>query len=705
MRIKGSAANSPVELNFSRHEIEIWRNARLPSMHNTNANELRGPCPVHKGKNPNFSFNVETAFSFCHSKCGRGWDLIGLEMELTGADFQRAKASVFDIVGRARVPHGEESVEAIYPYTDADGTALYQVLRYRGKDFRQRRPDGRGGWVWKLGDVRRVPYHLPKLVKADFAFIVEGERDVETAERLGAAATCNSGGAGHFRQELATYFRDKQVAIIPDNDDKGREHAFSVAALLSGVAKSVRIIELPGVPLKGDLTDWVEAGGTVDELRELYKAAAEWTPDWVFSSDTTVTDAATTPPLVEMGTSEERPYPADLAPEAFRGPVGELVVLIDPHTESDRNALLVQTLVAMGNLIGRHGYFQVEGDKHYANLFLAIVGRSSKARKGTSWGRVRSIVQQVDEEWVMTRHINGIGSGEGIIWAVRDPVYKGDKLADPGEADKRLLVQEPEFARLLQVSERAGSTVYGVIRDAFDVGVLNNVVKKEAVRATGAHISIIAHITKAELNRTLTDTAAANGFGNRFLWACARRSKFLPDGGDFDAAAAATIIERLKAAVEFAKDMQRIKRDDEAREIWRAVYRDLSGDRPGLSGVITGRAEALVVRLSLLYALLDCSPVIQAVHLNAALAVWKYCEDSARYIFGDALGDPLADEILRLLRLSSDGCTRTTISAHFHRNRKSEDINRALGVLAEFKLARSESRLTSGRSEEVWLAC
>jgi hypothetical protein len=266
-------------------------------------------------------------------------------------------------------------------------------------------------------------------------------------------------------------------------------------------------------------------------------------------------------------------------------------------------------------------------------------------------------------------------------------------------------VQEPEFARLLQVSERNGSTVSSVLRAAFDDGTLNNVVKKESVRATGAHISIIAHITEGELKRTLTDTAMANGFGNRFLWGCARRSQLLPDGGTFDHAAAVSIIEQLTAAMKFAGGLQRVKRDGEATEIWRAVYGDLSGDRPGLFGVLTGRAEALVVRLSLIYALLDCSLVITAKHLFAALAVWKYCEDSARYIFGDALGDPVADAIMRALRSAADGLTRTEISDALGRNRKAAEIGRALAVLAQMKMARVEKRETGGRPEEVWVTC
>lgn len=269
---------------FTRTEAVQYYSARVPGIKINSQKEWRGKCPIHNGDDLNFEVQAETGLSRCFSVCGgRGWDMISLEQELMGLDFIRAKESVFRLVGRSEVPWEERNVEEIYDYADENGEVLYQVLRYYGKDFKQRRPDGQDGWKWGLGNTERVPFHLPQLSKSKFAAVVEGERDVLTLERMDMTATCNNGGAGNFKPELAPYFTGKDVAIFPDNDDPGRDHAMKVAQLLTPVAKSVKIVELPNLPLKGDVTDFVNAGGTIHGLRELYRKAQAWSPDWEFA--------------------------------------------------------------------------------------------------------------------------------------------------------------------------------------------------------------------------------------------------------------------------------------------------------------------------------------------------------------------------------------------------------------------------------------
>src|SRR5262249_3048920 len=154
---------------------------------------------------------------------------------------------------------------------------------------------------------------------------------------------------------------------------------------------------------------------------------------------------------------------------------------------------------------------------------------------------------------------------------------------------------------------------------------------------TGAHVSLVGHITFDELRRYLTQTESANGFGNRHLFACTDRSKLLPEGGRLDPAVMDGLRGELAEALAFGSAAGEVGRDDEARAVWREVYPDLSEGRPGLAGALLARAEAHVMRLALLYALLDRSPTIGAVHLLAALAVWDYCERSVKYVFGDSL--------------------------------------------------------------------
>ncbi len=297
----------------------------------------------------------------------------------------------------------------------------------------------------------------------------------------------------------------------------------------------------------------------------------------------------------------------------------------------------------------------------------------------------------------------GIGSGEGVIYNVRDQILKGEKLIDEGETDKRLLLLESEFAQVLAVAKREGSTVSEVLRRAWDGTTLQTLTRHNSIRATGAFVSLIGHITIDELLRHLNKTEIVNGLMNRFLFVCVRRSKQLPDGGSLEEAQLEPLITRLRTVVSSAKDIGEMKRDGEATRLWHEVYRELSGPQPGLFGAVISRGEAQVLRLSMLYALLDSSAIIRRVHLLAALSVWEYVEASAKRIFGDSLGDKNADVILNALRRTQVGLARTEISALFARNRTETEIATALSLLTEFGLAHWQREESGGRPGERWL--
>jgi hypothetical protein len=272
-------------------------------------------------------------------------------------------------------------------------------------------------------------------------------------------------------------------------------------------------------------------------------------------------------------------------------------------------------------------------------------------------------------------------------------------------SDKRLLVFEGEFASVLRVCGRDGNTLSAIIRNAWDTGNLRTLTKNSPAVATGAHISIIGHITRDELLRYLDDTEAANGFGNRFLWLCVRRSKALPEGGNLSEGELSPIIADVKAALAFGRELGEMRRNEEARGIWRAVYEDLSEGKPGLLGAMIARAEAQVMRLACIYALLDRCPSIGKEHLLAALALWEYVESSAAYIFGPRMGDPVADQLAEALLAAPEGLSRTEISALFGRNRRREEIERALNKLRKQGLAEPLRDDSGGRPSEVWRRC
>ena len=170
--------------------------------------------------------------------------------------------------------HKRRNVDA-YDYRDESGELLFQVLRYDSEPrFSQRRPNG-DGWEWKLGDVRKVLYKLPQLIEGLASehpvVVVEGEKDVKTAERLGLVATTNSGGAGKWRDEYDQYFANADVIVCPDNDAAGAKHAQDIVAHLLPIARRVRVVNVPDAK---DLTAWVEGGGT----REAFDALVDKAP-------------------------------------------------------------------------------------------------------------------------------------------------------------------------------------------------------------------------------------------------------------------------------------------------------------------------------------------------------------------------------------------------------------------------------------------
>jgi hypothetical protein len=403
-------------------------------------------------------------------------------------------------------------------------------------------------------------------------------------------------------------------------------------------------------------------------------------------------------------------WPKPLAEPAFHGLAGDVVRMIDPHTEADPASILLQLLVAVGNVVGRNPHFVVEATQHYPNLFVALVGDTAKARKGTSWGHINRLFGLVEGRrgvaagtpWC-ERTLSGLSSGEGLIWAVRDPMELGDSY-DQGVEDKRRIVIDSEFAQTLKVMSRQGNTLSPVIRQAWDGGVLQIVNKNSPAKATGAHISIVGHITRDELKRELTSTEIGNGFANRFLWACVTRSKMLPDGGNLHERHLKALVERVHDVIGSAANIKEIKRDEDARAIWHKVYADLSSSKSGMLGAVTARAEAQVMRLGLLYALLDGSSLVEPEHLNAALAVWDYCEASAGFLFGNATGDHVADQILDALRRSgSQGMSRTQIRDLFNRNESKDRIESALRVLEDRKLAERKIWGADQRTE-MWFA-
>lgn len=394
----------------------------------------------------------------------------------------------------------------------------------------------------------------------------------------------------------------------------------------------------------------------------------------------------------------------ELSPVALYGLAGDIVSAVSPHSEAHPAALLVQTLVAFGNCVGRTAYFRAEADRHYLNLFVTLVGATSKGRKGTSWGQVRRFFEAVDSDWAANCIQHGLSTGEGLIWALRDDTGE-DEDEDEGRAggDKRLMVVESEFASVLRVMSRQGNTLSAVIRQAWDAGDLRIMTKNSPARVTGGHISIVAHVTQEELRRNLSETESANGFANRFLWVATCRSKLLPEGGALSDGDCNPLVLHLRDALVRAHDVGEMARDEAARRRWHDIYAELSEGQAGLVGAVTSRAEAQTMRLACLYALLDCSQTVRAPHLEAALALWRYAEASARYVFGSEGGDRVAAAIVKALgRAGGRGLSRSELNDLFSGHQRRSVIDSALETLLSLGRAHPVVEESGGRPATRW---
>lgn len=236
-----------------------------------NGSGWKARCPAHDDQRASLSIDEGDnggIVVYCHAGC-RTEDIvqrIGLTMGYLSPPSN----------GRQR------QTVATYDYRDADDVLRYQSVRRSPKGFFQRRPDGNGGWINNMKGVKKILYRLPELNTADPSqpvLIPEGEKDVDNLRALGFMATCNVGGAGKWRKSYTPSLRGREVILLPDNDDSGRDHARDVARKLHGVTASIKIIELPDLPEKGDVSDWLDAGGTAEQLRDLIANTPVWEPD------------------------------------------------------------------------------------------------------------------------------------------------------------------------------------------------------------------------------------------------------------------------------------------------------------------------------------------------------------------------------------------------------------------------------------------
>lgn len=372
----------------------------------------------------------------------------------------------------------------------------------------------------------------------------------------------------------------------------------------------------------------------------------------------------------------------------FYGVAGEIVNSVDPFTEASRPAVLIHLLAGCGAMMGRGPYMEAGFARHPPSVWGLVTGGTSLGAKGTAEATASAFLYAAWPEFMTSRVLPGLSSGEGLIHQVRDAI----EGVDEGSDDKRLFVLLPEFRTVMAQTRRETSTLAATLRQAWDSPHVLHIPNRgnNALKATGAHIVMVAHVTPGEFRAKLDPGEIAGGSLNRFLIVASRSSKDLPDEPVYPDELRQAYGRQLREAIDEAKmlGIRRIGRTENAQKLWKENYANLknpvgaqSEDEEGILSAVVVRARPHVLRLALTYALLDKRTIVDEPHLNAALAMWKYSLDSARWLFR-----AVSPDLLRLREFVDQaaevGRSREEVrSGLFSRHLKADDIDQLLAQL------------------------
>jgi hypothetical protein len=389
--------------------------------------------------------------------------------------------------------------------------------------------------------------------------------------------------------------------------------------------------------------------------------------------------------------------PPVMAQEAYHGILHEVVRIATRTSEASPIAVAANLIGIFCAMIGR-GAFQHIGDGIcHARMFYLLVGRTGKARKGTSEHTVFRIFRAIERILcgdggfpAMKRHEGGLSTGEGLGYQLRDSEEEGDGGTD----DKRLHVVESEFAGAMAAANREKNTLSATIRTAWDGKPIAPLVKNASWAASDPHIVISGHITSAELIARMSDVDALSGFLNRFVILHIVRPKLVPLPKRTPDADIERVAEQLAEAVRFAAgddvtagNTLEVTLSPEAVKFWCAQYPSLTAEQDGIAGALLVRSEIYCRMLAMIFALLDKTAVIEVQHIKAALAWVNYWKDSVNYIFATLAAKAEAE---RLNEASADvlefikqrpGCSRTDLTTGFRNKLSGQQITDALNHL------------------------
>jgi 5S rRNA maturation endonuclease (ribonuclease M5) len=574
-----------IEKHFSGNYTPFYKHY-IPNLKRVGAGEHQALCPFHADKTPSLSIEDESGLFFCHG-CGAKGNPVAFYARLNGldtkADFPKIVAGIcraFGINGQSEA----KKIIATYDYHDESGNLLYQEVRFEPKDFRLRRPDGNGGYIWNLQGVETVLYNLPAVIPADDVLTVEGCKDVKTAKEMGFTATTNPFGAGKWKNEYSETLKDKNVVVISDNDEPGIKHAETVAQSLWGKAKSIKLIRFTDMPKGADLTDFANQYQDKTEAAERLSVLIDRAPEWE-------------PPKVKIEVSANV---HDLSfPEITGGVAKEFADAYGEITEAPWHFYLMAYLVCLGSALA--GIINLKTLlKVQSRLYVIFLGVSGRGRKSTPISIATEFFKSILPEFGLMHHAN---SGEGLgVFMEKSP--------------STLLVYD-ELMGFVSKANQKGNTLLGTVTSLFEKNEYQTATKDKQLLIENAYLSMLAACTTDTWERCWNPDFTAIGLVNRLFLVPGNMEKLVPIPPQLNLNQWRTLRENTLAIIRFAREVREYDLTPEAKSLYDHWYcHEL--DHKSLHSV---RLDAHALRLMLLLAVsrgaaeIDASVAADAIRL------------------------------------------------------------------------------------------
>jgi len=578
--------------------------------------QYKALCPGHNDREQSLSIRESEGKILLHCFAGCSTQGIIQAMNLTMADLFTN--------GIKAVPTGHKTLVATFSYEHEKGQEAYQIRRFalgNGKKTFEVWHKEDGKYVSGMGEYKDKPilYHKPEVkewvASSETIRVPEGETKADRLIALGLLATSSPFGAGHnkWKAEYSQELAGADVIILPDNDRPGHEFAEIKATSLYGIAKSVKIVELPSLGDKGDIIDWLDMGHTKDELLELEASRPEWQP-----SEGTTTQKIDAPPILEL--------PAIVWQGLFKD-YRDLVADTTEAADAFHYATFCQML---GCTIGRrlHVY---HATKLYPNFYICLVGKSGLTRKDTCWSRASDLLNRLhtesdSDEDPPFRIVKGIRSYEGLL----------DELA--GERKVRLIQLGELLSLLAKAKQESLGNIVPQLAELYDCpDWVNPPVHQKTVDCREPFVSIMAGTTQAWLQKALTERDIYGGFANRWLYFFGLPKEPKPNPPKVNPDKRDDLVKEINQIRLWAEDVPNgeVTISDEASAQFAEYYRDYYRhcQQEGLIPTLIVRIQDFIWKLALLYAAMDLSGVIRENHIKAAIAVGDYLESSVGEVF------------------------------------------------------------------------